>query len=195
MEQDPFFTYGPNGRAVAVILAQCAEMTLGQVAAAAKANDSTTGYLGISRSWRDATRAAQGAAESHSRTKFLTVAKDAAMDSVMRAVQRIVASNGKSDTGIAESWQNFLSAIAADANPRGRQRAYRNLQRALSGAVGSKAAKTVPLASGAASTAAQVAVVWDLAGERGPFTPEHRDMLMLPWLTVFPLPPDLAAPS
>jgi hypothetical protein len=191
MEQDPFFNYGPNGRAVAVILAQCAEMTLVQVAAAAKANDSVTGYLGISRSWRDATRAAQLAAEGHPRTRFLTAAKDAAMNGVMRAVQRIVASNGKSDAGIGENWQDYLSATA-EPDPRRRQRAYRNLQRALNGAIGSKAAKSVPVASGAASTAAQVAVVWDLASERGPFTPAHRDLLMSPWLTVFPLPPDFA---
>jgi len=193
MEQDPF-TYGPNGPAVVAIMNQAAGMTPDQMAATAKTSGAATGYLGIRKSWVNARKAMQDVAETHSRTRALIAAKDAGMDSVMRAVQIIVASNGKSGAGIAEGWQDFLAAIA-DANPRRRQRAYRKLQKALRDTVGSKVAKTVPVASGAASTAAQVAVVWDLASERGRFTPNDRDLHMSPWLTVYPLPPDLSARS
>jgi hypothetical protein len=194
MEQDPLFIYGPNGHDVAVILSQAEQMTLDQIAATARANDSSTGYLGIKKSWLHAGRALQGAAERHSRTKPLKAAKDDAMDSVIRAIQRILLSDNKSDADIATCWQEYLAAIAS-VNPRARKGAYRKLQRTLIHSVGLKAAKTVPIASGAASSAAQAAVVWDLANERGEFTPADRDLLMAPWLTVFPLPPDLAARS
>jgi hypothetical protein len=189
MEQDPFFTYGPNGRAVAAILSQAAEMTLDQIGTVAKSSDSTTGYLGANRSWVNAGKAMQQAAESHSRTRALTTAKDAAMVSVITAVQRSVVSNEKSDADIAECWRDYLAA-AEGANPRRRLRAYRRLQKALSDTIGSKMAKAVPVASGTASTAAQVAAVWDLVSERGGFTPADRDLLMSPWLAVFILPPD-----
>ncbi len=162
MEQDPLHIYGPNGHAVAVILGQAAEMTLSQVAAAAKASDSATGHLGRNKRWRNAGRAAQGAAESRSRTGSLEAARDDAMDAVVKAVQRIVVAAGKSDAHVAACWDDFLAAVS-NASPRTRTRAYRELQRALIRSIGRKAAKTVPLASGAASSAAQVAVVWDLA--------------------------------
>jgi hypothetical protein len=192
MEQDPFFIYGPNGHAVAVILGQAAQMTTGQIATMAKASDSTTGYLGLKKGWLDAGRAAQGVAEKHSRTRAFTTAKDVAMDSVIKAVQKIVASDNKSEADIADCWRSYLAATTT-TNPRPRRKAYRNLQRALTSAVGSTVARAVPVASGAASSAAQVAVVWDLANDRGGFTAADRDLLMSPWLTVFPLPPDLAA--
>jgi NADH:ubiquinone oxidoreductase subunit len=192
MEQDPFFTYGPNGPAVVAVMNQAAEMTPDQMAATAKTSGGAIGYLGIRKSLVNAQKAMQDVAETHSRTRALVAAKDAGMDSVMRAVKVNVASNGKSDAGIAEGWQDFLAAIA-DANPRRRQRAYRKLQKPLRDTIGSKVAKAVPVASGAASMAVQVAVVWDLASERGRFTPTDRDLLMSPWLTVYPLPPDLSA--
>ena len=194
MEQDPFFIYGPNGRAVAVILDQAAEMSLDQIAATAKSSESTTGYLGLRRSWRSASRALQEAAARHSRTTALSTAKDDAMNRVIEAVRRIVLSNQKSDEQIAECWQDYLGTIAK-ADPRPRRRAYRKLQRALSEGIGSASARSVPLASGAASTATQVAVVWDLANERSAFGLTDRDLLMSPWLTAFPLPPDLAPAS
>ena len=114
------------------------------------------------------------------------------MDSVIKAVQKIVASDNKSEADIADCWRSYLAATTT-TNPRPRRKAYRNLQRALTSAVGSTVARAVPVASGAASSAAQVAVVWDLANDRGGFTAADRDLLMSPWLTVFPLPPDLAA--
>jgi hypothetical protein len=194
MEQDSFHIYGPNGHAVAVILSQAAEMTLSQIAAIAKTSDSTTGYFGRNARWRNAGRAAQGAAETNSRTGFLSAAKDAAMDSVIKAVERIVVSENKSAAGISDCWRDYLAAISIK-NPRARARAYRNLQKALIHSIGFKAAKAVPVASGAASSAAQVAVAWDLASERGGFTRADRDLLMAPWLTAFSLPPDLAARS
>jgi hypothetical protein len=192
MEQDPFHTYGPNGDAVALILSQAAGMTLSQMATTARASDSTTGYLGVKRSWHNAGSALQDAAERHSRTRFLTAAKDDVMDTVIKAVQRIVVSDNKSAAGISDCWRDYLAAVAI-AHPTPRRRAYRNLQKALTQGIGFKAAKIVPVASGAASSAAQVAVMWDLANERCGFTPADRDLLMAPWLTVFPLPPDLAA--
>jgi hypothetical protein len=192
MEPDPFYIYGPNGRAVGLILDQAAEMTLDQMAATAKAMNSTTGYLAWKRSWRKAGRAVQSATKAHSRTSAAVRAKDDAMDSVIRAARRIAVSNQKSDAQIAACWQEYRTAIT-DAKPRLRQKAYRKLMRALADAIGSTPAKSLPLASGAASTAAQVAVVWDLASQRAALTPGDRDILMAPWLSAFPLPPDLAA--
>lgn len=192
MEQDPFHIYGQNGQAVAVILGQAAEMTLSQIAAMAKASDTTAGYLARNKSWRKAGRAAQGAAKNRSHTRSLEAAKNDAMDAVVKAIQRIVVADGKSDADIAARWGDFLAAVA-NANPRVRTRAFRKFQKTLIHSIGLKASKAVPLASGAASSAAQVAVVWDLANERGEFSLADRDLLMAPWLAVFPLPPDLTA--
>ncbi len=46
-------------------------------------------------------------------------------------------------------------------------------------------------AGGAAGGAAGVVVVWDLATADGPFTFEHRDLLIAPWELVFGLPEGL----
>jgi hypothetical protein len=194
MEQDPFHMYGPNGSAVATILGQAAEMTLGQIVATAKASDSTTGYLALKKSWREAGSAVQVAAGEHSRSGFLSEATDDAMDAVIQAVQKIVVSQNKSDAELSDRWRDYLAAIAT-SSPRTRMKAYRKVQKSLIHGIGLKAAKSVPIASGAASTAARVAVVWDLANQHGGFTPADRDLLMTPWLSVFRLPPGLAARS
>jgi hypothetical protein len=34
----------------------------------------------------------------------------------------------------------------------------------------------------------RLGVVWDLADDRGEFTRANRDLLLMPWLTIFPLP-------
>jgi hypothetical protein len=118
------------------------------------------------------------------------------MDTVIKAVERIVVSENKSAAGILDCWRDYHAAISIE-NPRTRTRtrAYRKLQKALIHSIGFKTAKTAPAASGAASSAAQAAAVWDLGGERGGFTRADRDLLMAPWLTMFPLPPDLVARS
>jgi hypothetical protein len=194
MEQDPFFVYGPNGPAVAAVLNLAAEMTPKQMSVAAKSSSVVTGYLGRNKSWLNALKAMRDVAETHSRTTPLRAAKDAGMNSVMDAIQRTVVSSGKSDAGIARGWQDYLTAIE-EQNPRRRQRAYRKLQKALRSTVGLKVARTVPVASGVASTAAQVAVVWDLVSARGRLTPADRDLLISPWLTIYPLPPDFSGQS
>jgi hypothetical protein len=113
------------------------------------------------------------------------------MDCVITAVQRVATADGKSSERIADNWRVYRLAVA-DGSARRRQRAFRKLQRVLIRTVDLKYAKRVPVASGAVSIAVRVAVIWDLVNDRGLFTPLQRDLLMAPWVSVFPLPQELS---
>lgn len=188
---DELSKYGPNGQAVAAILSRAATMTLAEMATVAASSGSVTGYLGRNRDWVSAQSAARGVAEAHSRTTAAEAAVDAAMDCVIAAIQRVVAADGKDSDVIADAWRKYRAALADDS-PKRRHSALRKLQTALRHTVGLKSAKTVPIASGAASTAALVVGLWDLVGDEGSFSRTQRDLLLTPWTSAFSLPEELA---
>jgi hypothetical protein len=191
MHDEDLSKFGPNGRSVSAILNQAAAMSLDEMAALAASNDSMTGYFGRRKAWLEAQNAAQGVARSNSRLAIAASASDRAMDCVISATQRLAAANGKDADRIADSWRRYRSAVA-DGGVRRRRRAFSKFQRVLRRTIGLKFARQVPVASGAVSSAVQVAVIWDLANDRSPFTREQRDLLMTPWMSVFPLPQELS---
>jgi hypothetical protein len=191
MDDEKTSNFGPNGRSVSHILDQATTMSLDELAALAASNDSMTGYFGRKKAWLEAQHAAQDVTRTHSRQAVATSASDAAMDCVIGATQRIAASNGKDAKRIADRWLIYRSAVA-DGGVRRRRMAMSKWQRALIRTIGLKHARRVPAASGAVSSAVRVTVIWDLANDGSPFTREHRDLLMTPWVSVFPLPRELS---
>jgi hypothetical protein len=191
MQYEDLSKFGPNGRSVSTILNQAAAMSPDEMVALAASNDSMTGNFGRRKAWLEAQNAAQGAARTHSRQAMAASASDGAMDCVIRATQRLAAANGKDGDRIADSWRRYRSAVA-DGGARRRRRAFNKLQRVLMRTIGLKYSRRVPVASGAVSSAVEVAVIWDLASDLSPFTREQRDLLMTPWTSVFPLPQELS---
>jgi hypothetical protein len=174
-----------------MILERAEAMSLDDLAALARSVNSIGGNLGRHKTWRQAREAAQSVAEAESRTTFVTSARNAAADSVMGAVQRCAAVNGRNADGIADSWGLYRQAVAGGDSGL-KRRAVRRLQRTLIRTIGFNCVKHVTPARRAVSNAVRAVVVWDLAKGPGDFTPAQRSLLVTPWVSTSPLPPELS---
>jgi hypothetical protein len=184
--------FGPNWMAVDDVLSRAAAIDDRSVSKLARESDAGSGYLREKSARRQAYKAANETAVAYSRAGAMSTATDLALDALIRGVISIAESSGEDVHELEEAWSQYRSAIA-EGEARPRKTAFIGFTRSLRRTVGRSSARRVKPASVGATDAAMAVVLWDLASTKGPFTPEHRNLLLEPWLSVFPLPEGLSA--
>jgi DNA-binding SARP family transcriptional activator len=172
-----------DDRGAREILDRASCLTVAELSALGIATDHAMGWGMLRRDWVAASRSACNAAAAAGRAAIVEeLADDAATDAVFVAVSRYAQSRGRDPQPMRAALDAWRRA-ANSGHRRRRRRAFRRLQRALSHAVGWRAARRVGSAVAGTAAAITALATQDLATVNGPYTREAYERLIGPWRT------------
>lgn len=175
------------------LVARTAGLTSSQLVSLAEATRRRIGrglhaYLGVRTGVDPAVKAATAAISRTGRTDELHAKAAPLEEAVLTAAIAAASTEGRDTEGVLTAWREFQNAVDSDSS-RDRQRAFRACRRQCRRGLGRSLARAWPTAGIGAGWALIAVVSWDLVAENGPYTPEHRDALVRPWIDVADLPP------